>query len=108
MIDDPTLGVLATNLRALMAADPEHSTQAAVAKASGLDQRTVGRVLNLEHACSVTAVGRLAAVWRLEAWQLLVPNLRAADPPYLALTRSERDAWNNVRIAAETLARYRD
>lgn len=90
-----------------MAVDPQHSTQSSVAKAAGLDQRTVGRVLNLEHACSVTALGRLAGVWRLEAWQLLVPNLNAMDPPALVLTRSDRDAWQNMRIAAEALAKYR-
>jgi len=100
------LEVLARNLRALMATHPALRTQATVAKAAGVDQRTVGRCLNQEHAPSVVQLGKLAGAYRLEAWQLLVPDLDPADLPATVLTRSQAGAWSSLRIAAESITKY--
>jgi transcriptional regulator with XRE-family HTH domain len=97
---------LARNLSALMQAHPTLRTQAGVARAAGVDQRTVGRVLNMEHAPSVAQLEKLAGAFHVEAWLLLLPELDPADLPAQVLTRSQAGAWTSLRIAAESIAKY--
>lgn len=49
-MDFDAAAVLSANLAALMGAREGLGTQASVAKRSGMDQRTVGRILNREHS----------------------------------------------------------
>jgi transcriptional regulator with XRE-family HTH domain len=98
---------LAQNIRALMIARPILSSQAALARAASVDQRTVGRILNCEHAPTVLQVEKIAKAFGLAPWQLLSPHLDANDLPAHVLNESQNAAWLNIRIAAETLAKYR-
>lgn len=98
---------LATNLRSLMEASVELRSQAAVARRAGVDQRTVGRILNREHSPTVTQLERLARAFSISPWQLLVPDYDPRDPPSITLTNSEREAWTTMRIAAESIAKYK-
>lgn len=106
MIKGPLLDTLADNLAALMAAHAELNTQLAVAKRAGMDQRTVGRILHREHSPTLTQVEKLARAFSLLPWQLLTPRYDPDDPPSMVLTSSQREAWNTVRIAAESIAKY--
>ena len=106
MIRGPLLKTLAANLAALMQASSEMPSQSAVAKRAGMDQRTVGRILNEEHSPTITQLERLARAFGLEPWQLLVPSLDPRDRPTMALTMSQREAWTAVRVASETIAKY--
>ena len=69
--------ILANNLNFLMGDGPERLSQAAVAKGAGLDQRTIGRILNKEHSPAVAQVEKLATFFGKEMWQLMTPALGA-------------------------------
>ena len=45
-----TTDILSTNLKALMAVHTTLATQAVLGMACGLNQRTVGRIINKEHS----------------------------------------------------------
>jgi transcriptional regulator with XRE-family HTH domain len=107
MINGPLLDTLAANLRALMAATPELHSQTAVAKRSGMDQRTVGRILNREHSPTLVQLEKPERAFGVAPWQLMMPRYDPADPPTLVLSTSERDAWTAIRVAAESIAKYR-
>jgi transcriptional regulator with XRE-family HTH domain len=99
--------LLATNLETLMQVRAGLHTQAAVAKAASVDQRTVGRILKCEHAPTLAQVEKLAKAFSLQPWQLLAPDLDADDLPVLVLNRSQSEAWRSIRLAAETIGRYK-
>lgn len=99
--------LLAKNLKTLMDSRPGLATQTAVAKAAEVDQRTVGRILQCEHAPTLAQIEKLAKAFMLEPWQLLAPNLDPRDPPVLVLSQSESDAWHSISVVAERLGRYR-
>ena len=52
--------------------------------AAKIDQRTVGRILNMEHEPTFGQLTKLARVFKLQPWQMLVPNLEPTNPPMLA------------------------
>lgn len=79
-----TLQVLAENLDRLMLATPEFGTQPKVAAKAKINQKTVWRIANCLNEPSTDKVERIAAVFGLEAWQLLVPNLQPGRKPELA------------------------
>lgn len=103
--------ILAENLNRLMDSRPPRPSQKAIAQRAGLDQKTVSRILNMSVATSVSAVQGLAAIWELEPWQLLFPDLDPKNPPVVSMSQSERDAYELIRtaalkIAAEPLPKY--
>lgn len=103
-----TLGwILAQNLQALMKAHGAISTQAKLGLAAGVDQRTIGRILNCERAPTASQIEKIAKAFNIEPWQLLLPQLDPSDPPTHVLRRSQDEAWRGLRIAAETIGRYR-
>lgn len=97
--------VLSVNLAALMSAHEGLGTQAAVAKRSGMDQRTVGRILNREHSPTLRQIDGLAAAFGLLPWQLLVPQLDALNPPAVSLTMEERDLYDRLTSAVAGIAK---
>lgn len=90
-----------------MKARPGLSTQAKLGQAAGVDQRTIGRILNCEHAPTAAQIEKIARAFSIEPWQLLLPQLDPGDPPTHVLRRSEDDAWQSMRVAAATIGRYR-
>lgn len=78
------LQVLAENLDRLMQVTPEFGTQPKVAAKAKIDQKTVWRITKKLNEPSTDKVERIAAVFGLEAWQLLVPDLQPSHPPELA------------------------
>jgi transcriptional regulator with XRE-family HTH domain len=105
-MDRTALETLAANLRALMGAREELRTQARVGAKAGMDQRTVGRILNREHAPTLPQLDGLARAFGLEPWQLLVPGFDPLDMP-VCVPGSQRAAFDQMRLAAEALAKYR-
>lgn len=72
---------LADNLATLKNAHPIYSSQAKIAERAGMDQKTVGRIINKTHQPLLGQLDGLAKVYDLEPWQLLVPTLRATRRP---------------------------
>lgn len=85
--------VLAKNLEAAMKRPgrPEISQQELARRAkrlgtekSKLSQSTINRILKAEVSLGVDQLVILSQILDVEPWQLLVPNMDAADPPVLA------------------------
>lgn len=71
------LDVLSDNLKALMKDRPEVASQRKLAQQAGIDQRTVGRILNKEHPPNLVQIDKLAQALGVQSWQLLAPKLGA-------------------------------
>lgn len=76
--------IVASNLEALMANSKFFKTQAAVGKAAKVDQKTIGRILNRTNEPSLDVIAKVAKVFDLEPWQMLVPHLEPSNAPMLA------------------------
>lgn len=92
-----SMEILANNLKRLMAAHETLKTQAAVGKACGINQRTVGYIINQEHSCGLKQLEAIAQAFDLQPWQLLVPNLDPKSPPVCEFTKVERDLYKKLR-----------
>lgn len=101
--------ILARNLVALMKARPELSTFPKITAAGGPTNGTLDRIRRAESAAKVDELERLASVFKLEPWMLLVPDLDPADPPRLrtgARPMSEAELRETLLMAAEGLGKY--
>lgn len=58
-----------------MAAHPALNSQAALGRAAKVDQKTVGRILNRTNEPSLEVIAKIAKVFDLDPWMLLVPNV---------------------------------
>lgn len=108
MHDEEIKGVLASNLRTLIdyAKDrrlPYGDAKSLGAKA-GLTGTTVGRWLKGSHAAQIDKLEALAGVFKLRAWQLLIPNLDPSNPPAVPYTDAERRLYWRIKAAARELA----
>lgn len=98
-----TIRILSSNLKTLMAASETLSTQRKLGVASGIDQRTVGRILNGEHSPQLKQIEAIAQAFDLMPWQLLVPNLDPRNPPICEVTVAEKDLYSKLRNLAKQL-----
>jgi len=89
--------ILSTNVKALMLASEDLRTQAALGKRSGIDQRTVGRILNEEHSPQLKQIDAIASAFGLLPWQILIPGLDPKNPPVCELTRVEKELYDKLR-----------
>lgn len=73
--------VLANNLKFLMAANPDVSTQPKLEARSGVGQSTIGRILRADGEAKIGTVKELAKVFKLKPGDLLDPGFigRQAD-----------------------------
>lgn len=101
------LEILAANLAALRDADAVLTSQGKIGDRAGINQRTVGRIINMEHEPTVGQLTKLARAFRLQPWQLLVPGLQPTNPPMLA-SESEalRELLSNIGSTKEALEGY--
>lgn len=67
---------LAANLRWLHD-ETEFDSQAKIATAAGVDQKTIGRMMNMDHSPTLDKICAVAAFLKIEAWQLLAPDFGA-------------------------------
>ena len=65
--------VSAANIRRQMAANPSLGSQNALSRATGIPQRTIGRIVNEEHTAGLEILVRIARAFGLEPYQLLLP-----------------------------------
>jgi len=98
-----TKTVLSTNIKALMAAHLTLNTQAALGRACGIDQRTVGRIINQEHSPALKQIESIAHAFDLQTWQLLVPQLDPKNPPVCEFTKVEQALYKKLRTLVRQL-----
>lgn len=64
---------MARNLGLLM--DAHKHSQTALGKLAGVDQTLIGKIRRGQHSTGIDKLERIAAVYGLQAWHLLLPNL---------------------------------
>lgn len=94
--------ILSENLKKLMASRPDLSSQAAVGEKAGIDQRTVGRIINREHSPSLEKIQGLAKAFGLQPWQILSADFGAAPLSFGALDAYEASLITAFRLLPET------
>jgi transcriptional regulator with XRE-family HTH domain len=76
------------------------STRQLAAQSKGeLTYRTVARIRNAEVNPTLDHIEALAKAFVLQPWQLLVPHFDAPDPPHLAFTQAEKEAYDRMQSA---------
>lgn len=80
-----TLQVLSENLVRLMASSVEFSSDGRVAAKAKIDQKTIWRIVHRQNEPSIDKVEKIAGVFGLQAWQLLVPDMEPTHPPEVAV-----------------------
>ena len=100
---------LSENLKALMAARPTLGTFAKITAAGGPTNGTLDRIRRQTAGVSVDQTDLLAAVFGLETWQLLVPNLQPNNPPIVlgAGGETERYLWAKIEALGAQNAELR-
>lgn len=95
--------VLAENLIRLMGNSIDLNSEAKVAKAGKLGQRTVNRAKNGKQV-KLESLKGLAAAFDLSPWQLLVPDLDPNNPPILAMTDDEKALYKRLQSATKAFS----
>ena len=96
--------VVATNLKALMDAHPDLDTLEKITDANGGSNGTLDRIRRGESYCRINALARLAGVFGLEAWQLLVPRLDSYNLPKLEMdSQVAQELKNELEAIAKTI-----
>lgn len=97
----PVKTIVANNLTTLMAAHGDLILDE-VAKLSGVGRGTVARIRKGEVACGIDTLAQIAAVFNLQAWQLLIPNIDPENPPRLrGNTPKEREFYRFMDAVLE-------
>lgn len=100
----PASQILRDNMTRLMDDAKPKMTQVSVASLSKIPQRTVGRIKNGEMIPTLTMLDGLAKAFKLEPWQLLVPNIKPGSEPKLVWDERRLAAIERVAEAAKELA----
>jgi transcriptional regulator with XRE-family HTH domain len=75
-----------------------------LAREAKIGPGSVTRIKQQRTSVGIELIDAIAAVFGVEAWQLLVPTFDPASPPTLApMTAAERDFYNRVLSAARSL-----
>lgn len=94
--------ILSDNIKRLMDAHISLNSEAKVAKAGGISQRTVNRARNGLQV-KLDSLHGLAKAFGLSPWQLLVPALDPANPPILAMSKEEKALYSRLQAAAKAI-----
>lgn len=96
--------ILSENLRSLMDSHAHLDRFAKIVKAGGPSNGTLDRIRRMESGCSIDELDKLAKVFELESWQLLVPNLDPTNPPLLAqVSQRQLEMYARIKAAAANL-----
>lgn len=97
----PARNILAANIKALRAHNPDLKGQRALAKKASIGEGSVWRATKGEVGVTLDTLEALAAVFGLAPWQLLVPHLDPNNPPVVqALSPEEKRIYELFKLAA--------
>lgn len=92
--------VLRQNVKALLDSKRGPTNPTALGKAAKVGQASVNRILDTEKDVRLSTIERIAKIYDLEPWQLLVAGMNPANPPVLApLSPAERKLYESLRAA---------
>lgn len=95
--------IIGTNLDALMAHHSELNNSERVGSKAKIPPRTVNRIKNAQVSCTVDTLAKIAKVFEIEPWALLVPNYDPANPPVRTMTQDERNFYARMRADLQNL-----
>lgn len=109
------LEILAENLRVLQQISGYSNAEIARRAGTGVSPGTVGGILNARHMPGIDKVGRIAKVFGLSTYHLLMPDFRPDiikngrfDKIYRAYVESDDDGRRVMESFAEYSARRKD
>ncbi len=96
--------IIGKNLTELMKSDMSLNTLDKVATKSGVGRGTVDRMKKADVAVTVDTLEAIANTFKLQPWQLLIPNLIPSNPPVLQpQTATERELYKRLLSVARDL-----
>lgn len=102
---------LARNLQYLM--DTDKLSEMALAKRSGVAQKTINNILNQESAPNLDTVDKLSSSFGLNLWHLVMPDLpeeliksRGIEKLYDSYTHASKEGRDLIERMAEREASY--
>lgn len=97
-----TNSILWSNVQRLMLHKYGKENLTRLARESGCGPGTASRIKEQKTSIGLEVLSKIGAVFDLEPWQLITPNLDPTNPPVIWLTRAERDLYTRLKgIAAE-------
>lgn len=87
-----------------MAANPALNSQAALGRAAKVDQKTVGRILNRTNEPSLEVIAKIAKVFDLDPWMLLVPNVKTGTMPLATGAANATSIGNTISALGAQLS----
>lgn len=94
---------LSTNVRALMRHHWKEENLNRLARDAEIGLATAQRIKDAKTSTRIDVVQRVARVFQLEAWQVLIPDLDPTNVPVRWLSSSERDLYQRIKEAALAL-----
>lgn len=104
-MQNSSLKILSSNLKALMADHPEFNTQGKVGAKANLNQTTIGGILRCKNAPSIAQLDKIAKVFELTTWQLLYPDLDPNNPPIRSMSQSETALYERFKSIAKDISK---
>ncbi|HZR03664.1 MAG TPA: helix-turn-helix transcriptional regulator [Burkholderiales bacterium] len=98
-------GILAANLKRLMAGDPQLKSQRKLAEKCDVSQKGISNVLAERSDPQVSTIEKIAAAFKLEPYQLLLPSVDQSLLPIIQAYNLGDVARELLEIAAETARR---
>jgi len=95
--------VLWANLSALMEKHWQGENLTRLAREAKIGPGSATRLKNRQEGTGIDLVGRVAAVFGLQAWQLLMPGLDPSNPPVSSLTGPEAALYKRLRRAFDLM-----
>jgi hypothetical protein len=98
-----TRAVLRQNINGLLRSKTGPSNPTALGKKAGVGQATIDRILSPEGVdARIETLEKIAGVYGLEAWQLLVAGMDPTNPPVLQpVSKAERALYDSLKAAMQ-------
>lgn len=98
------LAVVAANVQKCLDSGLGPSSEMGLGKKIKGGQSTIGRILSGENNTRIGTLDRIAEVYGLDVWQLLVPDLGPKNPPVLRSVSPAEDAlYERLRETVESI-----
>ena len=100
--------VLAQNLQRLMNSNPKLDSNPKLSKRAGVGVATLSRIMSMKTGANLDTITRLAGVFGMAPWQMLVPNLSPKNPQILRSSGAMEDAlYEKIRKVVDEEVRGR-
>jgi hypothetical protein len=70
---------------------------------SGISPGGAARLKKKETHVQINTLEKVASLWQLQPWHLLIPHLDPANPPVLYLTRAEAALYERLAESAKSV-----